>query len=167
MRIRYFIMDVDGTLTDGKIYVGQNGEMFKAFYVRDGYAVNTMLRAAGIKASIITGRKSEIVERRSEELHIPLVFQGVADKCQTLMEMLRSESEKDGVEHDLSECAYIGDDLPDLDCMKMIREGGGFVACPHDAIREIKEISQFVSSKDGGNGAVRETVEYILKENQS
>lgn len=166
MNIKYLILDVDGTLTDGKIYIGPKGEVFKAFYVRDGYAINTMLRAVNIKAAIITGRESEIVARRAEELHISFVYQGVKDKCQTLLDMLRLESERDGVQHELSECAYIGDDLPDIDCMRMIQKAGGFVACPRDAIREVIEVSDFVSSKDGGNGAVRETVEYILKGNQ-
>ncbi len=159
--INFLIMDVDGTLTDGKINISPSGELFKAFHVRDGYAINTILPQIEIKPVIITGRESEIVAKRSEELGIPFVFQGVKDKRRVLENLLAVESCRDGCEYTLANCAYIGDDIPDLECMQLIKLAGGLTACPNDAVQEIKAISDFISSKKGGDGAVRELVDFL------
>ena len=159
--IKYVVMDVDGTLTDGKINIAPSGELFKAFNVRDGYAINTILPQIEVKPVIITGRESEIVTKRSEELGIPFVFQGVKDKRRVLENLLAVESCRDGCEYTLANCAYIGDDIPDLECMQLIKLAGGLTACPYDAVQEIKAISDFISSKKGGDGAVRELVDFL------
>ena len=155
-RIRCLVMDVDGTLTDGKIYMGANGEMMKAFDIKDGYGIHDILLPNGIIPIIITGRCSEIVERRCKELGISEIHQGVKDK----ENVLNSCCSRLGVT--LQECAYIGDDLNDLPCMRLIKEKEGIVGCPADAIKEVQSIADFQSQYNGGHGAVREFIEWIM-----
>lgn len=162
-KIKYFIMDVDGTLTDGKIYMDNNGEIFKAFDVKDGYAISSMLRANEITPIIITGRMSRIVERRAMELNISEVYQGVRDKAKQLKTILRK---KEG-NYTLCNVAYIGDDLNDMSVMLAVKQSGGMVGCPADGAESIKKIANFISSKNGGNGAVREFIEQIIIINKS
>jgi len=149
-------MDVDGTLTDGKIYMGNDGEAIKAFNIKDGYGIHNILIPTGVTPAIITGRTSQIVENRCKELGITELHQGVSDKLEILERIL--------IRMNLSypDVAYIGDDSNDLDCMKKIRGNGGVVGCPADAIKQIVESVDFVSSKDGGEGAVREFIEWLL-----
>ena len=151
MKIKMLVMDVDGTLTDGKIYMGSDGEVFKAFDVKDGYAI-AHLHEVGIIPVIITGRKSKIVENRAKELNIKEVYQGVSDKVEKLKEVAKDN----GVL--LEEVAYIGDDLNDLDCMGIC----GLSACPNDAIDEVIQSVNYICKHSSGNGAVREFIEYIL-----
>lgn len=155
MKIKLLAMDVDGTMTDGKIYIGANGEAMKAFSVKDGYGI-AELRKSGVKTAIITARNSEIVERRAIELSIDKVLQGVKDKKNAL-EMLAKEY---GLEK--AEIAYIGDDIPDIPAM----EYAGLVFCPKDASPEIKIISNIITASEGGKGAIRDAAEYILKNNK-
>ena len=152
--IKYLVMDVDGTLTDGKIYIGNEGEVFKAFDVKDGYAIHYILPKYRITPVIITGRDSVIMEKRCAEIGIKLLFQGVSDKISVLRDVVKGAS--------LDCVAYIGDDLNDLDCMQLIKEEGGLIGCPSDAIKQVKAIASFQSTKTGGNGAVREFIEYII-----
>ena len=152
--IKYLVMDVDGTLTDGKIYIGNEGEVFKAFDVKDGYAIHYILPQYGITPVIITGRDSVIMEKRCAEIGIKLLFQGVSDKISVLRDVVKGNS--------LDCVAYIGDDLNDLKCMQLIKEEGGLIGCPSDAIKQVKAIASFQSTKTGGNGAVREFIEYII-----
>ena len=151
--IRALAMDVDGTLTDGKLHIGSHGEIYKTFDVKDGYAIHNMLPTMGIIPIIITGRKSEIVEWRCKELGISYVVQGSSDKLHELKKILAKESIK------AEETAYIGDDLNDLICMKAV----GLKGCPKDAVEEIRAIADFVSHKNGGDGAIREFVEWIMR----
>lgn len=153
-------MDVDGTLTDGKIYMGVHGELMKAFDIKDGYGIHDMLIPAGVTPVIITGRKSEILENRCGELGITNLFQGVKDKVSKLNTFLSDHKA------DLSQVAYIGDDLNDIECMKAVKEAGGMTGCPRDAVKGVLSISNFRSKKNGGNGAVREFIEYLLKFNK-
>lgn len=155
-RIKYLIMDVDGTLTDGKIYMGQEGELFKAFSACDGYGIRWMLPPAGITPVIITGRRSAIVENRCAEIGIKKIFQEVNDKGPALEQYIAGEGDS------LSAAAYIGDDLNDLPCIKLVRENGGITGCPKDAVEEVKNNVDFVSSYKGGEGAVREFIEWLL-----
>lgn len=155
--IKLLIMDVDGTLTDGKIYIGPEGEAFKAFNIKDGYGIAHLLPDLLIKPIIITGRKSKIVENRCLELCISDVFQGVDDKVCKLCEVIAENH----VTYD--QVAYIGDDDNDLESMKKIKVGGGIVACPFDASPNVLEIADYVSVKCGGDGAVRDFIEHILK----
>lgn len=152
MDIKLIIMDVDGTLTDGKIYMGINGEAMKVFDVKDGYAIVNMLPKHGITPVIITGRRSGIVENRASELRIKELHQGIQDKLPKLIEI----AAKYGATQ--SEIAYIGDDLLDLPCIEYC----GTTGCPRDAVDEVKQRVNYVCEHDGGEGAVREFVEYIL-----
>lgn len=149
MKIKLLVMDVDGTLTDGKIYMGENGEVMKAFNVKDGYAIAHMLPEMGIIPVIITGRKSKIVENRAKELGITELYQGVGDK----LAQLKKVAEKYNASPE--EIAYIGDDLNDLECIKYC----GVTACPADAVEEIKQKVSCVCQSNGGKGVVREFIE--------
>ena len=149
MKIKLLVMDVDGTLTDGKIYMGENGEVMKAFNVKDGYAIAHMLPEMGIIPVIITGRKSKIVENRAKELGITELYQGVGDK----LAQLKKVAEKCNASPE--EIAYIGDDLNDLECIKYC----GVTACPADAVEEIKQKVSCVCQSNGGKGVVREFIE--------
>ena len=121
--IKMLVMDVDGTLTDGKIYYGNDGELFKTFDVRDGYRL-VKCEEYGIITAIITGKTSKIVEGRARDLKIKEVHQGVSNK----IEVLKTLIEKYNL--DKSQVAYIGDDVNDIECMQYC----GFSACPADAI---------------------------------
>lgn len=145
------VMDVDGTLTNGKIYMGENGEVMKAFDIKDGYAIAHMLPEMGIIPVIITGRTSKIVENRAKELGITELYQGKVNKLDTLLSVI----EKYGCKKE--NVAYIGDDLPDIPCMKEC----GCVGCPADAVDEVKEISDYVCKNVAGHGAVREFIERL------
>lgn len=155
-RVKVIIMDVDGTLTDGKIYMGENGEVFKTFNIKDGYGIHDILIPAGILPVIITGRQSKIVENRCKELGITEIHQGVKDKVAKLREILAK------LRVELSEVAYIGDDLNDLPCMKLIKDAGGMVGCPADAVIKVREYASFVSNYNGGDGAIREYIESLI-----
>lgn len=157
--IKYLVMDVDGTLTDGKIYMGSNGELMKAFNIKDGCGIHDLLLPSGITPLIITGRKSEIVANRCKEIGIEHYFQGVGDKIATLNEFLANNG------GGLSEVAYAGDDLNDLACMRKVKENGGLIGVPSNACQQVKELADFVSEYVGGDGAVRDFIEYIIYNN--
>lgn len=151
MSIKLLVMDVDGTLTDGRIYIGAQGEVMKAFDVRDGYAIAHILPQLGITPVIITGRSSDIVEQRAKELKIVELYQGISDKLAQLKEV----TAKFGASAD--EIAYIGDDLNDMDCIRY----AGSTACPADAIPEVRDAVDYVCKCDGGRGAVREFIDRL------
>lgn len=155
-KIKYLIMDVDGTLTDGKIYMGNNGESMKAFSVKDGYVINYILKPANIDPIVITARSSDIVKNRCNELGITKLYQGKHDKLSTLIEIIG--------EGELEYCAYFGDDILDLKCMMPIKELGGIIACPADAVKEVKAYSNYVCLNKAGEGALREFVEWLVQE---
>ncbi|NEX01661.1 3-deoxy-D-manno-octulosonate 8-phosphate phosphatase (KDO 8-P phosphatase) [Pseudobutyrivibrio sp. NOR37] len=154
--IKYLVLDVDGTLTDGCVYMGENGELCKAFNIKDGYGICHQAIPAGIVPVIITGRTSNIVLNRCKELGINEIHQGISDKLGELNEILAERGES------LKDCAYMGDDLNDLHVMKAIKAAGGLIGCPADAAAGVVELADFVSSKDGGRGCVREFIEWIL-----
>ncbi|MEH7076812.1 KdsC family phosphatase [Neobacillus drentensis] len=150
-KIKMLVMDVDGTLTDGKIYVGDNGEVFKAFNVKDGYRLIN-IKKYNIIPVIITGKKSEILAKRAAELKIEEVHQGIEDKLAVLGEVInRYQLTYENV-------AYVGDDINDIDCMKACY----LKACPADAISEVLDIVDYVCKSTGGNGAVRELIDLIV-----
>lgn len=148
--IKLIVMDVDGTLTDGKIYLSNNGDEYKAFNVKDGYAIKKV-RESGIITCILTGRKSNCVSFRGKELNVDYVIQGSSDKVFSLNALI------DSLNISYDEVLYIGDDMNDFDCMKKC----SYKACPNDASIEIKKISNYVSSKNGGEGAVRDIIEHF------
>ncbi len=153
--IKYLIMDVDGTLTDGKIYMGPNGEAMKAFSVKDGYAINFILKPAGIVPIIITARTSQIVKLRCDELGIEKVYQGNLNKITVLKEIIGEDN--------LSMCAYFGDDILDLECIFAIKEAGGITGCPSDAVEKVKAAVDYISAREAGTGALREFSEWLVK----
>ncbi len=154
--IRVLVMDVDGTLTDGGIYIGGEGEVMKRFYVRDGQAIKHFLPRLGITPVVITGRASQIVARRCEELDIRHLVQNSADKWRDLrniLEQLKASPE---------ETAYIGDDVNDLDCMRRV----GICGCPADADSSVLSVARYVTKAAGGYGAVREFIEWLGRYNE-
>lgn len=150
--IKLIVLDVDGTLTDGKLYIDSLGNEMKAFNVKDGLAISQAIKF-GINVAIITGKTSTIVEKRSKELGITEIHQGVKDK----VAVLNSIVDRYSLSYD--NVAYMGDDLLDMKVMKMCKLSGA----PKDSADEILKISNFISRKNGGDGAVREFIEMILK----
>lgn len=154
-KIKYLIMDVDGTLTDGKIFMGSMGEICKCFNIKDGCGIRDIAIPAGIIPIVITGRKSQILDIRCKELKIVNLYQAIINKLEKIKELI----DKD----DYNKVAYIGDDINDLDCMIFLKKAGGIVGCPADASHQIKEIANFISHQNGGEGAVREFIDFLLE----
>ena len=150
--IQLIIFDVDGVLTDGGIYIGAEGELYKPFFCRDGLGI-TLAHKAGIKTAIITGRNSKQVAFRAQELHISEVFQGKLDKRTAYQEL----KEKLGLRDE--EIGYIGDDLIDLPILLQV----GLPMAVNDAVAEVRQEALLTASHTGGRGAVRELIEFILK----
>lgn len=150
--IKILILDVDGTLTDGSIYVGEQGEVFKRFHCRDGLAV-LFLQQVDIIPIIITARESKSLLRRAQELKIKEIFQNEHDKSKLLAVIC----EKYDVRY--NEIAYIGDDLNDLRAMKQC----GLKMCPKDAHPKIRAICDYIAPSNGGQGAVRDSLEYLFQ----
>jgi 3-deoxy-D-manno-octulosonate 8-phosphate phosphatase (KDO 8-P phosphatase) len=150
--IRLAIFDVDGVMTDGTVFVGAEGELFKAFNILDGHGVK-MLQSAGVAAAIISGRASEAVARRAHELSITHVVQGSADKSLAFDALIASLALKP------EECAFVGDDLPDLAVMRRC----GLAVAVANAVDAVKSSSHYVTRASGGRGAVREFCELVLR----
>lgn len=153
--IKYLVMDIDGSLTDGKIYMGPEGETMKAFSIKDGYAINYILKPNGIVPVVLTARNSVIVQNRCEELGIKDVYQGKLDKLLVLRDVICGSN--------LNSCAYFGDDIIDLKCMMPIKNAGGIVGCPADAVRQVKAVSDYICVAKAGEGALREFAEWLVK----
>ena len=151
--IRYLILDVDGTLTDGGVYYDATGNELKKFAIRDGAGL-VLARAAGIRTVICTGRESAAVRRRAADLKITDVYQNVSDKAAFLRDFMQQNG------CDAQQVAYCGDDLNDLAAMALC----GFVACPADAAPEVRAAADYVCPQAGGAGAVRGAVEAILRQ---
>lgn len=151
--IKILFIDVDGTLTDGKIYMGASGEIFKAFDIKDGYAIHELLPEYDIVPVIITGRTSKIVENRALELGIIELYQGIRDKVACIKQVVN----KYGCS--IKETAFIGDDLNDLSAMQLC----GVAGCPADAVRDVKNVCSYVCNAVGGNGAVREFIDWLIE----
>ena len=152
MNIKWIILDVDGVLTDGKLIYTSGGEEIKAFTARDGLGL-AAAHKAGISLGIITARTSPMVERRAKELKFDALLMGHANKTEALRSLCASHN------IELEHIAYMGDDLNDLGALSLV----GLPMAPQDAAAEVKKLAQFVSNHNGGSGAVRDAVEYILK----
>lgn len=176
--IKVLALDVDGTLTDGKIYIGQQGEMFKAFDIKDGCGIHDILPAVpvdwshynaiypnekniGIVPVVITARESKFVEYRCQELGIVYCFQ----KCRNKVEKIKEIAElfclqvKEGEKIQYPEIAYMGDDILDLPAIEICGKTG----CPGDAALKVRQKVDYVARAEGGNGAVREFIEWIIE----
>ncbi|AHF01644.1 HAD family hydrolase [Thiomicrospira aerophila AL3] len=151
-KIKLLILDVDGVLTDNRLFYGDNGVEYKSFYTRDGHAM-VLWRKSGLDLGVITGRKSQLVTQRMNDLKVKYLFQGVPDKLPVFEQLLQNE----GLHAD--EIAYMGDDILDLPILTRV----GLASCPKDADPEVITRVHFVSEKVGGQGAVRELIEMILK----
>ena len=150
--IKLIIFDVDGVLTDGGIYTGAEGEVFKPFFCRDGLGIR-LARQCGLKVAIITGRNSKQVEYRGKELGFDAICQGSLNKRDDY-KMLKEEF---GITDE--EIAYVGDDLIDLPIMVQAE----LAAAVGDAVPEVKARAHIISDLPGGRGAAREVIEFILK----
>jgi len=150
--VKAIFLDVDGVLTDGSIFVNEAGEQLRTFNVKDGYAIQLAIKKE-IQICIITGGRSEGVLKRFQGLGVKEIHMGISDKL-TVMEFIL-----DKYQINKREALFIGDDIPDLACMKSV----GIAAAPQDAVEEIKAISHYISSKEGGRGVVRDVVEKVLK----
>ena len=150
--VRLAIFDVDGVLTDGTIYMGPAGEEFKAFNILDGHGIK-MLQSAGVAIAIISGRSSEAVARRTEELAIVHVVQGSKDKVADFRRVIK------GLEVAAQACAFVGDDLPDLAVMRAC----GFAVAVANAADAVKAQAHYVTTASGGRGAVREFCDLVLR----
>jgi 3-deoxy-D-manno-octulosonate 8-phosphate phosphatase (KDO 8-P phosphatase) len=151
--IEVLVLDVDGVLTDGTIVVNSDGSESKFFSVLDGHGI-LLWRRAGLKVAFLSGRLSQPTKHRAEELEVDYVFQDCHDKLDALKEFLSQQ----GLTPD--RIAYIGDDLPDLPVIRYV----GFGVAVADAVDEVKRYADYVTTCPGGKGAVREIIEYILKE---
>ena len=153
MSIELIVLDVDGTMTDSHITYSENGDEIKSFNVKDGLAIASW-RRLGKQVAIITGRSSRIVARRAKELRIEHFYQGVENKREVLEELLEK------LDLSMENVAAIGDDLNDLQMLKAAEIS--FV--PRDASAYVDKIATVILSKKGGDGAVREMIEYLIIE---
>ena len=151
-KIKMVAFDVDGVMTDGSLTFDENGVEYKTFNAKDGQGI-VNLRNAGIITAIITARENGTVKHRFENLGMTRLFQGQKDKLKAMKQLLED------YDLDFSQVAYMGDDLPDIPVIKEV----GLGCCPNDAVDEVREVATFISSKNGGRGAVREMCDLIYK----
>jgi 3-deoxy-D-manno-octulosonate 8-phosphate phosphatase (KDO 8-P phosphatase) len=151
--IELIVLDVDGTLTDGKITYTNSGDELKSFDVADGLAIATWSKKLGKKVAIITGRTSKIVEKRASDLQIEYLYQNIHNKDEVLTEILK----KEGLSW--NQVAAIGDDLNDF---KMLKKAG-LSFTPSNGTHYLKDFVDVICKNSGGNGAIREMIEYIVK----
>lgn len=153
--IKLIAMDVDGVLTDAGMYYSEDGDELKKFNTRDGKGIE-LARNAGIKTALITQERTKIVEKRAAKLGINYVYQGIKDKVKVIEEIALKENLT------MKQIAYIGDDVNDIPVLKTV----GISFAPNDASVEVKRIVNYITSRKGGEGAVREMVDVILGKNQ-
>lgn len=151
--VKILVMDVDGVLTDGRLYFSPRGEEMKVFDARDGAGIKYLMRA-GLDCAFLTGREGSIASARAKELGVKHVIGGAKDKEPALRGLLATLKLEPG------QVGYIGDDLVDLPPMYV----AGWSACPADADAEVRKVASYVASARGGHGAVREIIEHLLKE---
>ena len=149
--IKLVAFDVDGVLTDGSLTFDENGHEYKTFNAKDGQGI-VNLHKAGIITAIITARNNGTVEHRAKNLNITELHQGSKNKIETLENIMKKYN------INFEEIAYMGDDLPDICILEKVHLKG----CPNDAVDEVKAVANFISTKNGGSGAVRECFVYFL-----
>lgn len=150
-RVQMLVLDVDGVLTDGRLYYGARGESLKVFHVRDGHGIKEVA-AAGITVAIISGRKSAALARRARELGIRHVIQGATDKLASLTKLTKARSLS------FDQCACVGDDTPDAPVLRV----AGVAIAVADGHRDALAVADLVTSRPGGSGAVREVCDWLL-----
>jgi 3-deoxy-D-manno-octulosonate 8-phosphate phosphatase (KDO 8-P phosphatase) len=151
-RVKAFVFDVDGVMTDGGIIPTPDGDFIRRYYAKDGYAMAYAIRE-GYKICVISGGRGEMLRRRLEMLGVERMYLNCMDKITAIKEFMS--------EYELAaeEVIYMGDDIPDLECMRLV----GIPVCPADACMEVIEASRYVSEYNGGQGAVRDIVEQVLR----
>lgn len=152
LRVRLLIIDVDGVLTDGRLYFGPREELFKVFHVRDGHGVK-MARQGGLEVAFLSGRRSDAAFSRAKELGVTRYFEGVKDKTPVLEELCRT------LKLGPDQVAAVGDELVDLPLFHRV----GLAVAVADAVPEVKAAAHWVTTNPGGQGAVREVTDLILK----
>ena len=150
--ITTFVFDVDGVLTNGSVQVTTDGDLIRTMSVKDGYALKQALKA-GYTVCIISGGKNEGVRTRLRELGITDIYLGIDDKVEQLDEFF------DIYDIKAENVLYMGDDIPDMYPMKLI----ALPTCPQDAVPEVKEVSKYISHKNGGDGCARDVIEQVMK----
>ena len=150
--IKVVIFDVDGVLTDGSLFIGDDGQEYKAFNSRDGHGMK-MLQKTGVEIAIITGRTSEVVKHRIKDLGIKIVYQGQHDKTQAFNDLLQTRQLSP------AECAYVGDDVVDLPVMSQV----GLAIAVQDAHPMVKKHAHWLTPSNGGRGAGRDVCEMIME----
>lgn len=150
--ITTFIFDVDGVLTDGTVHVAADGEMLRNMNIKDGFAMKAAIES-GYNVCIISGGKNEGVRARLRNLGVTDIYLGSPDKVETFKEYIDIYGIK------AEQVLYMGDDIPDYHVMKLV----GLPSCPQDSVAEIKSISEYISHKNGGKGAVRDVIEQVMK----
>lgn len=151
-QVRLLITDVDGVLTDGGLLFDNQGQEYKIFNSLDGHGIRLLLES-GLEVAVITGRHSEIVNHRMNDLGVQHIYQGYRDKLPAFRTLLES------AQFEASEVAYVGDDLPDLPIMRRV----GFAIAVQNAHDFVKQNCDWVTTQTGGHGAIREVADYILK----
>jgi 3-deoxy-D-manno-octulosonate 8-phosphate phosphatase (KDO 8-P phosphatase) len=151
-KIKLLLLDVDGVLTDGGIFIDAHGSETKRFHVRDGQGI-TLLKRAGIEVGFISGRSSNVVRHRARELGVKIVYQGVQNKVETYNRIKQKTGLKDG------EIAYVGDDIVDLPILRRV----GFAVAVRDCWSGIATAVDYMTRAKGGHGAVREVSELLLE----
>jgi len=149
--VQLLVLDVDGVLTDGRLYYSASGDELKAFNIRDGLGLK-LLRATGVEVALVTGRSSRAVELRAENLGVRYVFQGVSDKLAVFEQLLKR------LRLNATAAAAMGDDLPDLPVLRRC----GLAACVPEAPAVVRSHSHYVADRPGGGGAVREVCELVM-----
>lgn len=155
-KTRLIAFDIDGVFTDGRFYLSDDGVESKAFHTQDGYGVRRLLDA-GIAVGVISGRSSVAVQKRMAELGVPHVILACKDKVAAMNELASSLSLS------LDECAYVGDDLPDLPLLEHV----GFSVAVANAVPELQDYCDYVTTKSGGFGAVREICDLLVAASES
>ena len=150
--IKLVAFDIDGVMTDGSLTFDEDGKEYKTYNAKDGQGI-VNLNKAGIITAIITARDNGTVAHRAKILNIAELYQGSKNKIESLKEIMNKYN------FSFDEIAYMGDDLPDICVLEKVKLKG----CPSDAVDEVKAVANFISTKGGGKGAVREFCDYILK----
>ena len=151
-RVEAIVLDVDGVMTDGGIIPTPDGDFIRRYNAKDGYAIASAIRE-GIKVCIISGGRGRMLENRLQILGVTRYYLNCMDKVATIREFATDY----GI--DLENVVYMGDDIPDLECMRIV----GVPVCPSDAAMEVVEASRYISEYNGGHGAVRDIIEQVMR----
>jgi len=150
--ITTFILDIDGVLTDGRVYITEQGDLMRSMHTKDGFAIKTAIKK-GYRVAIISGAKDENVIRRLKYLSIKDIFIKVDNKLPVYEQYLQK------YQLDEKEVMYMGDDIPDIPLLRRV----GLSACPRDAVQEVLDTVDYISHKNGGKTCVRDVIEQVLR----